>query len=512
MIDRIQALETDLTNRVYELDLLKELGTAVVSELNLEKLFKLVTERARGIIQAETLLLVLLDDDCTHYTYRAGSGLNAAEIVGETLPLEMGVCGWVWRNKRPWWRGMLHELSEIERNQWENEAGHLILVPLTGRSHFLGGLAGINKIGGGDFTQRDIDLLLLLSNQVAIAIDNATLFEEIQKAKHQSDLYLEQLEGLNVTLEQRVTDRTEQLAKANINLQQTAIELEREKDEQKALVRRLQESQNQLLQSEKMASIGQLAAGVAHEINNPIGYVHSNLSNLGNSTTDLLRLISSYEALEPQLLHAPESLQRLYLLKREIDLNYIREDLPNLIRETRDGVTRVKQIVQDLKDFSHVDDAEWQFVDIQKGLQSTLNIVSNEIKYKAEVVCELVDLPEIECLPSQINQVFMNLLVNAAQSITTRGTITIRAGHDEAQVWVSISDTGTGIDPKNITKIFDPFFTTKPVGKGTGLGLSLSYGIVKKHGGELTVDSEIGKGTTFTLCLPRQQMPEQPCP
>ncbi|MHB8473352.1 MAG: ATP-binding protein [Gammaproteobacteria bacterium] len=502
---RVQGLEAELRNREYEIDLLKEIGAAVVSELNLDKVFDLVANRARDIIHAETLLIALLDEGCGHYTYRAGSGKNAAEIVGETLPLEMGVCGWVWRNKRAWWRGMLHELDAQERNHWESEAGHLILVPLVGKRHFLGGLAGIDKIGGGDFDKRDIDLLTLFANQVAIAIENATLFAGMEQAQRLADSSQLQLAQINSTLEHRVSRRTAELAEANTELQARADALRREKEEQQQLNRRLQEAHAQLLQAEKMASIGQLAAGVAHEINNPVGYVHANLGSLAHHLEGLLRLVDAYESSEALLAGAAGPLDAITQIKRDIELDYMRDDLPTLLHESREGVSRVRQIVQDLKDFSHVDAAEWQYADLHHGLQSTLNIVSSELKFKADVVQELGELPLVECIPSQLNQVFMNLLVNAAQAMDSRGVITLRSGCAADEVWIQVADNGSGIAPELQPRIFDPFFTTKPIGKGTGLGLSLSYGIVRKHGGRIDLLSTPGQGTTFTISLPIKQ-------
>jgi two-component system NtrC family sensor kinase len=196
----------------------------------------------------------------------------------------------------------------------------------------------------------------------------------------------------------------------------------------------------------------------------------------------------------------------VHAVKRKVDLSFLREDLQELMSESRDGITRVKQIVQNLKDFSRADVVdEWQWADLHRGLDSTLNIVANEIKYKAEVVKEYGQLPDIECLASQLNQVFMNLLVNAAHAIEEKGVITLRSGQELDQVWVEIADTGNGIPPENLNRIFDPFFTTKPVGKGTGLGLSLSYSIVQKHHGHIDVSSEVGKGTTFRVWLPIRQ-------
>jgi Na+/proline symporter/signal transduction histidine kinase len=309
-------------------------------------------------------------------------------------------------------------------------------------------------------------------------------------------------------LEQKVAERTDMLSEAVARLREEIGERQRIQDalqqsyQQVVEVnRKLEEAHHQLLQSEKMASIGQLAAGVAHEINNPIGFVHSNLGTLDKYVGDLLRLIAAYEALEQQA-GEERGGEAAGNLRREIDLDFLREDVPALLQETREGVVRVKQIVKDLKDFSHVDESEWQVTDLHQGLDSTLNVVWNELKYKARVVKEYGQLPLVECIPSQLNQVFMNLLVNAAQAIPDQGTITIRTGQEGDQAWVEVSDTGKGIPPENLHRIFEPFFTTKPVGKGTGLGLSLSYGIVRKHGGRIEVASEVGQGTRFRVWIP----------
>jgi PAS domain S-box-containing protein len=294
-------------------------------------------------------------------------------------------------------------------------------------------------------------------------------------------------------LEERVRERTADLQSANARLQA-------EKQRQEELIRKLEEAQNQLLQSEKMASIGQLAAGVAHEINNPVGFVSSNLGTLQRYINDMLRLLAAYEEREETMVDAV--LADIRQLKKDIDAAYLREDVVVLLTESLDGLQRVKRIVQDLKNFSHVDRSEQEVANLEAGMESTLNVVWNELKYKATVVKEYGNIPAIECVPSQLNQVFMNLLVNAAHAIEEHGVITIRTGHDEGQVWVEVADTGKGIAPEHLARIFEPFFTTKPVGKGTGLGLSLSYSIVNKHGGHIEVHSEPGLGSTFRVVLP----------
>jgi signal transduction histidine kinase len=286
-------------------------------------------------------------------------------------------------------------------------------------------------------------------------------------------------------------------------------ELEKAHAEVQAINKRLEETQQQLLQSEKMASIGQLAAGVAHEINNPIGYVHSNLGSLEGYVGDIFRILEVYAVVEQGHPEQAGMFAEAKALREKLDIDFLKNDVHALLAETREGIGRVKKIVQDLKDFSRTGaEDEWQWADLHKGLDSTLNIVNNEIKYKAKVVKEYGNLPEIECLPSQLNQVFMNLLVNAAHAIEGQGTITVRSGADAASLWVEVSDTGSGIAPDNLKRIFEPFFTTKPVGKGTGLGLSLSYSIVQKHGGRIEVESEPGRGTTFRVILPRERAAE----
>jgi PAS domain S-box-containing protein len=266
----------------------------------------------------------------------------------------------------------------------------------------------------------------------------------------------------------------------------------------------LHDAQNQLLQSEKMASVGQLAAGVAHEINNPAGYVNSNLGTLKIYVDNLLRLLKKYEEFEA-LLPVTET-EEIKRIKDEIEFVYLKGDVPDLISESLEGIGRLTGIVQDLKDFSRVDELEWQWADIHKGIDSTLNIANNELKYRTTVVKHYGELPAVECIASQINQVVMNILVNAAQAIEEKGTITIETGMDgEKWAWIKISDTGKGIPKEELRRVFDPFFTTKPVGKGTGLGLSLCYSIVEAHAGRIEVDSEVGRGTTFTILLPIKQ-------
>ena len=268
----------------------------------------------------------------------------------------------------------------------------------------------------------------------------------------------------------------------------------------------------QLLQSEKMASIGRLAAGVAHEINNPTGFVSSNLKTLSDYIEDIMGLFKEYRKLISNLKknsdicgplsEISEQLKRIVDLENEVDLEFVLKDIFDLIDESKEGAERIKKIVQDLKDFAHPGQDKPKFADINQNIDSTVNVVWNELKYKADVIKDYGDLPRVQCYPQLLNQVFMNLLINAVQSIEKRGEINIKTRADNGYVEIKISDTGSGIPKENLNRIFDPFFTTKDVGKGTGLGLNVAYNIIKKHHGKIDVNSGVGKGTTFTIKIP----------
>lgn len=298
-------------------------------------------------------------------------------------------------------------------------------------------------------------------------------------------------------------EKSEKLEQSNKKLNETIEELK--------------QTQSFLVQSEKMASIGQLAAGVAHEINNPTGYIHSNLGSLNKYVNKVLELLKKYEEGLATLKNSGHTeiisfCEEIGVLKKKLKIDFITKDLNKVIADSLEGTERIKRIVADLKSFSRVDQGEFKHADINEGLESTLNVVWNELKYKCTVEKDFGDLPQIYCNLGQLNQVFMNLLVNAAQAIENKGTITIstrysngklgKRSKDQDYIEVKISDTGCGIPEDKQNRIFEPFFTTKPVGKGTGLGLSIAYDIIQKHKGEIKVVSEVGKGTTFTIKLP----------
>ena len=284
--------------------------------------------------------------------------------------------------------------------------------------------------------------------------------------------------------------------------------LQKKGEEQQLLIQQLKEAQEQLLQSEKMASLGQLAAGMAHEINNPIGFVSANMSALRTYVDTLLSVIDRYEASWEEPSDAADIAGKLAKIRQLADLDYLKDDVGNLLTESLDGLKRVKDIVQSLKDFSRVGESGWQMADLHQALDNTLEIAGAAFKDRITVEKRYGDLPSIKCLASDLNQVFLSLLSNAAYAIEKTGSIIIATQRSRDGVSISISDTGCGIETTHLNRIFEPFYTTKPVGSGTGLGLSLSYGIVQKHRGRIEVASASGAGSTFTVWLPLD--PEQP--
>ena len=296
------------------------------------------------------------------------------------------------------------------------------------------------------------------------------------------------LRDTNARLEKEIGERM--AAEAALRERNTELEVAN---------RRLAEAQAQLVQSEKLASVGQLAAGIAHEINNPLAFVSSNVGHLGKHARDMLGLLDAHADAETG---NPATLHRL---RDAVNLDAIREDLPSLIRESSEGLSRVARIVSDLKEFTNVDRADWQRVNLRQNIEQTLSVAAHQIRDKAEVVCEFAEVPDVECKPAQINQALLNLLVNAVQAMGTRGTITIRTYTDCDFVCIEVADTGCGIAPEHRDRIFDPFFTTREVGAGIGLGLTNVYRVMQHHHGRVDVRSTPGEGSTFILYLPIKQ-------
>ena len=278
---------------------------------------------------------------------------------------------------------------------------------------------------------------------------------------------------------------------------QAMVVLGERNEELRQAYAKLQGAQQQLVQQEKLAVIGQLAAGVAHEINNPVGFISSNLGSLRRYVE---KLQSTMEVLLASV--SPDRREEVEAMVQKQKIPFVCRDINDLLDECGDGLDRINRIVRGLKNFSRFDQDQIEEADLNACLDETLNVVWNELKYKARVVKEFGDLPQIKCMPRQLDQVFVNLLINAAQAMEQQGEIMIKTWAADQAVFVAVSDTGCGIPPDRLALIFTPFFTTKEAGKGTGLGLSISKEIVEKHGGAISVTSEEGKGTTFLIQLP----------
>ncbi|MCL5962392.1 MAG: ATP-binding protein [Chloroflexi bacterium] len=350
-------------------------------------------------------------------------------------------------------------MDERNRSHFENALANIgtidtvILVPLVSRARCLGVLIVANV---GNSLDSRLLTAQILADSIAVAIANTSLYEDLE-----------------------------------------------------ARVEELKQTQAMLVHSEKMSSIGQLAAGVAHEINNPMGFISSNLNTLSEYARDLKQYVGKSDEVHQILAgvcngSAAPVFEELDSLRKTLDIEYVLGDLENLVRESLAGSQRVNKIVHDLKTFSRADDGESQLADINAIMDSALNIVWNQLKYTCTVSKDYGCLPELRCNPNQIGQVFVNILVNASQAIgkDRPGEICIRTRANEKSAFVDIGDNGPGMSEAISNRIFDPFFTTKPVGQGTGLGLSISYNLIEKHRGNIYVKSEVGVGTTFTVELP----------
>lgn len=296
----------------------------------------------------------------------------------------------------------------------------------------------------------------------------------------------EKLDDLYSSMEKKVKERTKELSNKNEELNKAYDDLK--------------QAQSLLVHNEKMRSLGELVAGVAHELNNPINFIYGNMTHLKEYSKDLIEIISMYEEIQQEMQHP--KYKEIEDFKQDIDYEFLKDDIQELIKSCTDGAERSKQIVLDLKDFSRLDQSVVKEIDLNESIDSTLNILKNKYKNRINIVKEYGDIPKFECYAGQMNQVFMNMLDNAAQAIKETGNVYIRTKVENNNMVVEIEDTGQGIPEDVLPRIFDPFFTTKPVGSGSGLGLSITYRIVKSHNGEIEVESELGKGTKFIVKIP----------
>ncbi len=399
-------------------------------------------------------------------------------VLGSRLPRGMGVFGHVVATGQPLLiNGDAAQTGLPRLTERRDRAAHSAMCwPLRVQERTIGALAVNRAPGLPRYTIADLDRGQVLTSLLALVMANHRMHVE-------RETRILELSTLNAAM-QRMNEA-------------------------------LEEAQDQVIQAEKLASIGQIAAGVAHEINNPVGFVLSNLGTLESYVATLFALtdacVAAVQAL-PVSDPLPEALARARAERSTTDVEFLRTDIAALVAESRDGLCAGQGHRAGSQDLfaGQRRRGPGSFSTCAQALESTLNIVRNEIKYKAQIETRYGDLPEIECLPSRLNQVFLNLLVNAGQAIDGKGSIVIATGTRGEEAWISVEDSGCGIPREHLNRIFEPFFTTKPVGKGTGLGLSVSYSIVHKHGGRIEVDSEVGRGTRFTIFLPLRQTQGKP--
>ncbi len=408
------------------------------------------------------------------------------------------------------------ETAELLRQN--KKTRHLPIIFVTAinknRKHVFKGY----HIGAVDYLFKPLEPTILLG-KVKVFIEAYRQKKALEETKDKLYHTINELKSVHNHLEERAEERTIELKKVNEQLQQeiekhkcSEEELKKSRNDLEQAVNELKNTQAQMLQSEKMVSIGQLAAGVAHEINNPTAFVCSNLNTLSEYQNDISRLLGEYKKFLSEMKAIVENNNSLTAIKeklisieayeKDVDIDFTLNDIPVMLKETKDGTARIKKIVADLKDFSHPGENEAKHANINQCLDSTLNIVWNEIKYKATVVKDYGDLPEVICYYQQLNQVFVNLLVNAAQAIEEKGEIKLTTRVIDEEIEIIIADTGQGISEEHLSRIFDPFFTTKEIGKGTGLGLNVADNIIQKHMGTIQANSKIGEGTSFIIHLP----------
>jgi signal transduction histidine kinase len=445
--DPLRRRTQNLVDRFFDRDraayrvAVREISEAMVSMLSLNEIADRILVALTDTMGVERAMVLIVDDEGKVLRPIASRGDWDDQALASEIPSHHAIWKHLWMRREDLSRVDFDDEPDVENREACRDVFDTleveILVPILYGVDLLGVIAVGRKLSGDQPAPDDRLLLRTLANQSSIAIENAKAFDEIAK--------------LNETLEARVEERT----------------------------RELRETQAQLTQAEKMKSLGQLVAGVAHELNNPIGFVHANLQLLDEQVKKLL---------EGQ--------------QTDSDRERVRAAITKLLARSREGTQRVKKIVEDLRTFSRMDQADLQDADLHEEIDRTLALMEPRFKNHIRVVRDYGDLPRVRCYPGQLNQVFMNLLMNACDAIESDGEIRITTHRTDGEVRLEFHDDGAGIPEDVQNRIFDPFFTTKDVGAGTGLGLSLSHGIIERHGGRIFVGSEPGRGTTFVIDLP----------
>jgi two-component system NtrC family sensor kinase len=426
-----------------------DVGTALCRELHLRDLLGAMMERVRATLEADASSVMLVDEASRSLRWEVARGAGAKHLHSLSVPLGKGISGYVAAHGKPVRLGDAQTDPRWRGGVYDNATGlttHSVLcVPIVTRGRVIGVVEVLNR-RDGPFTDEDQRLLEAIASMGGVAIENARLYE---------------------MLEEKVQERTAELTQT---------------------LTALRDAQAHLVQAEKMAALGDLVAGIAHEVNTPLGAVASNTDLIKRTLAKVQALLGGTDQLD----------QARNFLDRAV----------GMAETSGEACRRIDSIICSLRNFARLDEAERKPADLHEGIESTLSLINHLLKARIRVRRDYATLPAVVCRVNQINQVFLNLLVNATQAICGEGTITIRTRHLPATgtapetVGVEIADTGSGIAPDHLTKIFDPGFTTKGVGVGTGLGLAISFRIVNDHAGKIEVESTVGEGTTFRILLP----------